>query len=206
MTVPLVVLAVGSVFVGYLGLPAWLGPNVFEHFLEPAFETRYHAAGEPIHAAHSTEILLTLVSVALAGAGIYLAYHFFLKRKEKADSLRQKYAGLHSIVYNKYYVDELYDFLFVDRAKGLGRFLSAFDNNVVDGAVNGSAAMTKFVAWGSGLFDMGVVDRIVNLVAEIFGFFSTALRKIQTGLVQRYALFFVIGIILVISFYLYMGV
>jgi hypothetical protein len=53
---------------------------------------------------------------------------------------------------------------------------------------------------------MGVVDRIVNLVAEIFGFFSTALRKIQTGLVQRYALFFVIGIILVISFYLYMGV
>jgi hypothetical protein len=47
---------------------------------------------------------------------------------------------------------------------------------------------------------------MVNLLAETFEFFSAVLRKIQTGLVQRYALFFVIGIILVISFYLYMGV
>jgi len=215
MTVPLVILAVGSVFVGYLGLPAWLGPNVFEHFLEPAFETSYHAAGESVHAAHSTEILLTLVSVALAGLGIYLAYQFFLKHKEKAARLRERFSGLHSIMYNKYYVDEAYDFLFVSGgtgwgrffgAKNWGRFLSAFDNNVVDGAVNNSAAMTKFVAWVSGLVDIHFVDRIVNLVAETFEFFSTELRKIQTGLVQRYALFFVIGIILVISFYLYMGV
>jgi NADH-quinone oxidoreductase subunit L len=206
MTVPLVILAVGSVFVGYLGLPAWLGPNVFEHFLEPAFETSYHAAGEPAHAAHSTEILLTLVSVALAGVGIYLAYHFFLKRKEQADQLRQRFSGLYQVIQDKYYVDEAYDFLFVNRAKGLGRFLSAFDNNVVDGAVNGSATITQISAWLSGQADIHIVDRIVNLVAEIFEFFSTALRKIQTGLVQRYALFFVIGIILVISLYLYMGV
>jgi len=206
MTIPLVILAVGAVFAGYLGLPAWLGPNVFEHFLEPAFETRYHAAGETVHAAHSTEILLTLVSVALAGAGIYLAYYFFLKRKEKAEQLRQKYAGLHRIIRDKYYVDEAYDFLFVNRAKGLGRFLSAFDNNVVDGAVNGSATITQISAWLSGQADIHIVDRAVNLVAEIFEFLSTVLRKIQTGLVQRYALFFVIGIILVISLYLYMGV
>jgi len=215
MTVPLVILAVGAVFAGYLGLPAWLGPNVFEHFLEPAFETRYHAAGESVHAAHSTEILLTLVSVALAGIGIYLAYHFFLKRKEKAAQLRQRFSGLHQVIYNKYYVDEAYDVLFVSGgtgwgrffgAKNWGRFLSAFDNNVVDGVVNNSANVTRFSAWLSGQADIHIVDRIVNLVAEIFEFFSTVLRKIQTGLVQRYALFFVIGIILVISFYLYMGV
>jgi len=206
MTVPLVILAVGSVFAGYLGLPAWLGPNVFEHFLEPAFETSYRGAGESVQAAHSTEILLTLVSVALAGMGIYLAYHFFLKRKEQAAQLRERFSGLHQVIYNKYYVDEAYDVLFVDRAKGLGRFLSAFDNNVVDGAVNGSATITQISAWFSGQADIHIVDRIVNLVAEIFEFFSTVLRKIQTGLVQRYALFFVIGIILVISLYLYMGV
>jgi len=215
MTVPLVILAVGAVFAGYLGLPAWLGPNVFEHFLEPAFETRYHAAGESVHAAHSTEILLTLVSVALAGIGIYLAYHFFLKRKEKAAQLRERFSGLHQVIYNKYYVDEAYDVLFVSGgtgwgrflgAKNWGRFLSAFDNNVVDGVVNNSANVTRFSAWLSGQADIHIVDRIVNLVAEIFEFFSTVLRKIQTGLVQRYALFFVIGIILVISLYLYMGV
>ncbi len=103
-------------------------------------------------------------------------------------------------------MDEAYDVLFVDRAKGLGRFLSAFDNNVVDGAVNGSATITQISAWFSGQADIHIVDRMVNLVAESFEFFSSVLRKIQTGLVQRYALFFVIGIILVISFYLYMGV
>jgi NADH-quinone oxidoreductase subunit L len=214
MTVPLIALAIGSVLVGYLGLPAWLGPNAFEHFLEPAFETSYQSAGEPAASGHSTEILLTFVSITLAGIGIFLAYHFFLKRKEKPAQWRKRFSGLHQLIYNKYYVDEAYDLLFVSGGKGWGRFLgaknwgrhfSAFDNNVVDGAVNGSATLTHISAWLSGQADIHIVDRIVNLVAKVFELFSTVLGKLQTGLVQRYALFFVIGIILVISLYLYMG-
>ena len=102
--------------------------------------------------------------------------------------------------------DETYDLLFVNRAKDTGRFLSAFDSNVVDGFVNGSATITRISAWISGQADIHIVDRIVNLIAEIFEYSSSLLRKVQTGLVQRYALFFVIGIILVISLYLYLGV
>ena len=206
MTVPLMILAAGSALVGFLGLPAWLGPNVFEHFLEPAFETRYQAAEEAHHYAHSTEILLTAVSVALAAMGIYLAYHFFLQHKEKPAWWLVRFRGVHRLVSNKYYLDEIYDFLFVNRAKDTGRYFTAFDNNVVDGAVNGSATITRIAAWISGQADIHIVDRIVNLVAEIFESFSSVLRKLQTGLVQRYALFFVIGIILVISLYLYIGV
>jgi NADH-quinone oxidoreductase subunit L len=206
MTVPLMILAVGAALVGFLGLPAWLGPNVFEHFLEPVFETRYQATEEAHHYAHSTEIFLTVVSVALAAMGIYLAYYFFLKHKEKPAQWLERFRGVHQLVSNKYYVDETYDLLFVDRAKDTGRFLSAFDSNIVDGAVNGSATIARISAWISGQADIHIVDRIVNLVAEIFEFVSSILGKLQTGLVQRYALSFVIGIILVISLYLYLGV
>ena len=206
MTVPLMILAAGAALVGFLGLPAWLGPNVFEHFLEPAFETRYQAAEGVDQYAHSTELLLTAVSVALAAMGIYLAYHFFLQHKEKPAQWLERFRGVHQLIYNKYYVDETYDLLFVDRTKDAGRFLAAFDSNVVDGAVNSSATMVRISAWISNQADIHIVDRIVNLVAEIIKFFSSILRKLQNGLVQQYALFFVIGIILVISFYLYLGV
>ncbi|MEE2822459.1 MAG: NADH-quinone oxidoreductase subunit L [Acidobacteriota bacterium] len=206
MTVPLMILAVGSAIVGFLGLPAWLGPNIFEHFLEPAFATHYQATEEVHHYAHSTEILLTVFSVTLAAMGIYIAYYFFIRHKEKSTWWVEKFRGVHQLVYNKYYVDETYDLLFVNRAKDTGRFLSAFDSNVVDGFVNGSATITRISAWISGQADIHIVDRIVNLIAEIFEYSSSLLRKVQTGLVQRYALFFVIGIILVISLYLYLGV
>ena len=213
MTIPLILLAVGSVFAGYLGLPAWLGPNYFEHFLEPAFAQAY--VSEDIHhASYATEIFLTLISVGLAGLGIYLAYHFFLKHREKPAQLQEKFSGIHRMVSNKYFVDEAYDVFFVGiaggwrrffGAKNWGRFLSAFDSNVVDGAVNGSATITRVSAWISGQADIHIVDRIVNIVAEFFIFSSRIFRRIQTGLVQGYLLFFVAGIILVISLYLYFG-
>ncbi|MDA2938549.1 NADH-quinone oxidoreductase subunit L [Acidobacteria bacterium AH-259-A15] len=216
MTWPLILLAVGAGLAGYVGLPDWLGPNRFGDFLEPAVQAAYPPpaealpAAEPLPAdeAHQAEywqeILLTVFSVALAFIGIYLAYYLFLKHKDKPAQLREKYRAIHGVVYNKYYVDELYDLLFVNRAKGLGRFFSAFDDNVVDGAVNGSATITRISAWLSGQADIHIVDRIVNLLADFFDSFSTVFRRLQTGLVQRYALFFVVGIILVISLYLYL--
>jgi NADH-quinone oxidoreductase subunit L len=214
MTLPLVLLAVGAALAGYLGLPAWLGTNQFEHFLEPVFHTTYRPPVEG-HYGHGTEILFTVISVALAGCGIYLAYFFFLKHTEKPARLLEKFRGIHTVVFNKYYVDEGYDLLFVGEGKGLwrlfgaknwGRFLSAFDNNVVDGAVNASASITRISAWISGQADIHIVDRLVNLVSEILLFLSAVVRRLQTGLFQRYALAFVMGLILIISLYLYLGV
>ncbi len=205
MIVPLMILAVGSILVGYLGLPAWLGPNLLEEFLEPAFHTAYRPLDEGHH-SHSLEILLTVVSVAVAGLGIFLAYFFFLAQPSRTDQLRERFQTLYRWVYNKYYVDELYDTLIVNRCKNLGSGLSIFDHYVVDGIINGSAALTRFTARTSGLVDTHIVDRLVNLVAEIVEYFSSVFRRIQTGLVQRYFLAFVLGVIFVIGFYLYSGV
>ncbi len=213
MTVPLVFLAIGSVLAGYVGLPAWLGTrfvgksNIFENFLEPVLETAYKAPAEAgVHHGHQTEILLTVVSVTIAAIGIFLAYYFFIRKPEKSELLKRRFSRAHRLLYNKYYVDEAYDLLFVERTKDVGTVLWKFDERVVDGIVNGSAIATKITAWLSGQADIHIVDRLVNLVAEIMNFFSAVIRRLQTGLVQRYALFFVIGIILVISYYLYIGV
>ena len=204
MTVPLVVLAVGSALVGFLGLPAWItaafGSNLFEHFLEPAFRHAYNGGGHGDHAPLSLEFGLAILSVAVAVTGIVVAVQFLLRRK--LPEPRGGLATVHRLIYNKYYVDEVYDALFVNRTKGLGNALTWFDNHIVDGLVNGSATLTRITAWISGFFDIEVVDRIVNLIAEIVEFFSAAFRKLQNGLMQRYALFFVIGVIAVITLYL----
>jgi NADH-quinone oxidoreductase subunit L len=206
MTIPLVILAAGSVVVGWLGMPAWTGlPNLFEHFLEPALATAYHGAHGG-HAALSLEIGLAIFSVAVAAIGAYVATHFFLRQPTKAARLRERYRAVHQLVFNKYYVDEAYDLLFVNRAKGLGNKLSWFDAKIVDGAVNGSALATRITAWISGQADLHIVDRMVNLVAEIVSFFSSVFRKLQTGLAQGYVFSFVLGIVLIISIFLYWGV
>ncbi len=204
MTIPLIILAGGSALVGFLGLPAWItaafGSNLFGNFLEPAFEHAYHGEGHGPHPPLSLEFGLAVLSVAVAVTGIVLAVRFLLLRKPYQP--RGNLARVHRWVYNKYYVDETYDALVVNPAKRLGNVLTWFDNYIVDGLVNGSATLTRFAAWISKIFDLEVVDRVVNLLGEIVEFFSAVFRKFQTGLMQRYALVFVLGVIAVITLYL----
>ena len=153
MTVPLIVLAAGSFLVGWLGTPKLWGMSGwfrgFETWLEPAFAS---AAVEAVHeGAHdaSIEWILMSVSVAVALMGIGIARWFYHKRPEIPDSLEARLRPLHSVLLNKWYVDELYDFLFVNGfAKGGGRVLGAFDRNVVDGGVNGAGVQQQMCASG----------------------------------------------------------
>jgi NADH-quinone oxidoreductase subunit L len=202
MTIPLLVLALGSVMVGFLGMPVWSGlPNVFGDFLEPAFKHTFLGEQGAHHAPIALEIGLAVLSVVIAVVGFLLARYFFLQRQatfEVAGVLKSLYRW----VYSKYYVDEIYDAVAVHPIKGLGNFLSRFDTNVVDGIVNGTATLTRVAAWISGMFDREVVDRMVNMVAEVVNSFSLVFRKLQTGLMQRYALFFVFGVVALLTFYL----
>jgi len=70
---------------------------------------------------------------------------------------------------------------------------------------NFSAAFTRFSAWVSGILDVHVVDRLVNLVGDTVQFFSSVFRRLQTGLVQEYALFILMGVFLILGLYLYIG-
>ena len=133
MTVPLVLLAIGSVFAGWLGTPkawtifsdSWRG---FPAWLQPVFASAaVEAAKEGEHSA-STEWILMALSVAIAIIGISLARYLYCIKTEIPERIEASCKPLHTLLYNKWYVDEIYDFLFVNGlGKGGGRVLGAFD-------------------------------------------------------------------------------
>ncbi len=214
MTVPLMVLAGGSILAGYVGLPAVTGlPNLLEHFLEPALEPAHHALREVFAApvpGHAVEWGLMGASVVVGLVGIFVGRHFYRANPAIPERLAASFAGVHRLLLNKYYVDELYGALFVQGAAlGGGRFLHGLDRHVVDGGdgevrpglgVNGVAWITRdVVAMLSNVWDKYVVDGLVNLTAFVLDNLSYVFRAVQNGLVQNYALSMLIGVFLLIA-------
>ncbi len=204
MLIPLRVLAVLSVVGGFLGWPLVLGgSNRFGTFLATVFENP--VVPEPHHYAHSVEYGLMAFSVGVAALGIFFAYRFYVKNPQLPQRLADSLRTLHIVLLNKYYVDELYDALFVNRAKNLGNGFSAFDTSVVDGGVNGSAWLTRTTAEGTRRWDIWVIDGFVNLMAFMVRLMSYPVRMVQTGLVQSYALMIVLGLLGFVAYYLVRG-
>jgi NADH-quinone oxidoreductase subunit L len=218
MTVVLLALALLSIVGGWVGIPASLGgSNHFEHFLEPvmaplAGATVTHSAevaGSPAAEAHhdTTEYALMFGSVALAALGVFLAYTIYLKREGLAERMAASWPRLHRLVYRKYYMDEIYDALFVNRTKDLGTVLGAFDRGIIDGlGVNGSAWLTRVTSVISIWWDTWIVDGSVRLTGALARAFSYPVRLAQAGLVQFYALSIVIGVLLLLGYTLFWGV
>jgi len=197
---PLAALAALSTVGGFVGFPGWSGiSNRFEHFLEPVL--RIPESADPIGRSASQESLCTLLSVAIALLGIYMAHRFYVARPGMADRFAAKVQGFYRLVYRKYYVDEIYDALFVDRTKDLGRVCFFVDSHFVDGAVNGAASTMRGTATLSRLFDTYVVDGLVNLLGRINLLLNRMATSFQTGLVQRYVLAAVFGIVAFILAY-----
>jgi NADH-quinone oxidoreductase subunit L len=189
MAVALVVLALGSVLAGYVGVPhvlggdnrlaTWLAPSFQPPRAVPVevFEVEPEAAGEGERGG--LELTLMAVSSAIAVLGISLAAFIWLKRRDIADAMARRYPGLHRLLLNKYYVDEIYDAAIVEPVRigsqeGLWRGL---DVQVVDGAVNGTGAL---VAAG-----------------------ASVLRRLQTGSVRAYAGSMFVGVVVILGYYLW---
>jgi NADH-quinone oxidoreductase subunit L len=206
MTIPLMVLALGSLFVGYIGLPAWLGGSAFEHWLSPVFapvQVAAAGAAEEHHHSAALEIGMAAVSVAIAFIGFLVAYFAYYKKSDLPERVSAKAQVVYTALMNKWYVDELYDFLFVHRAKDLGRGLWRFDGNVVDGAVNGSALGTVKSALGSGWWDRWIVDGLVRFTGGFIKTASWPIRLSETGLMQNYALVMVLGVLVFVGYVLW---
>jgi NADH-quinone oxidoreductase subunit L len=201
MTVPLICLAVGALGAGYIGWPKILGgTNHFEHFLEPVFG---NPNGMPGFAyAWKTEFDLMLLSVAVAFAGFLVAYYWYVKHPEIPHQVAAKAGVLYRVVLNKYYIDEIYDALFVNRTKDLGNAFAAFDLGVVDGGVNGVGWTTRMSGELSRLWDTWVIDGLVNVGAFVVKVMSYPVRVIQTGLVQNYAWMITLGVLIFMLYYL----
>jgi NADH-quinone oxidoreductase subunit L len=207
MTVPLSLLAIGSVLAGWLGTPKlWHLPEsfrTFELWLEPVFASVAHEAGH--EGAHDTsmEWLLMGLSVAIAIVAIGVARYLYHMKPEIPDRIQASFAPLHKVLYNKWYVDEIYDFLFVNGlSKRGGLLLGAFDRNVVDGGVNGAGWLTRFSSKVSIWWDTWIVDGLVRFTSFFVKMLSYPVCILQTGRVQAYALFVVVGAIAFFGYYM----
>src|SRR5712691_7095861 len=204
MTVPLMILALLSIVGGWIGWPSSLGGSGrFDRFLEPVIASRVEERAEASGAqAASMEYLLMLVSVAIAVAGILLARYLYLQRTELPGKLAASWPRLYQLLYRKYCVDEIYDAMFVNRAKDLGTTLGAFDNAIVDGlGVNGAGWLTRVTSRLSIASDTWIVDGLVNFVARVINLLSYPVRMIQSGLVSGYALLIVLGVLIFLGYY-----
>ena len=178
MTIPLVVLGFLSVVGGWIGLPAVFGENAdrFKAFLSPVIlpiagrEAGYEAL------PHGTEWLLMGIAVAVAAAGILLAWKWYSKEGGRAPArIAASMPGVYSLVADKFRVDELYDVLLVRPFEWLARTLwKVVDVLIIDGVLNAAA-----------------------FLVELTGDF---LRFLQTGNVRNYALTFLLGLVALLLF------
>ena len=193
MTVPLMILAAGALVVGWLGLPpflGFLGPNLFVTWLEPVF-------GHPHHALSlGMEMGLTAVSVSIAAGGFYLAYRMYYTGRTRPEAVSELAGGIpYKIVYNKYWFDEVYDAVFVRATMLLSKAGALCDLYIIDGIVDGSAALTALWSRVTGVFDLGFIDGAVNTVSDSVLDWGSRIRKVQTGSINAYLYAIVAGVV-----------
>ena len=182
MTWPLIFLGVLSVCAGWVGTPWTPGFSMFA----------YH--GEPYH-PHANWLLMG-VSTAVAVSGIFLAWLVYYKKAISADKIANAVKPLYIGSFNKWYFDEIYDFILIRPIMASTRFLWNFDKWIIDGLVNGTAWFTVFWAEMKQVFDTYVVDGAVNGSGWLVRNFGQVLRLLQTGGVQFYALFIILMILI----------
>src|SRR5882762_5802105 len=188
MTWVLVALAFAALVSGVVfGLPKlWSGHEpLLESFLSPSLP-----AAEKVpfrEASHSTELLFQLIGFGIAGAGWAVARALYLDATSTVpERLKAVFPRAWGLVYNKYYVDELYQATVVRFSVWLSRALYWFDQNVVDGIVNAVATIGRTIAYVDAAFDQKIVDGAVNLLADGFLHGGAKLRRLQTGRIQAY--------------------
>jgi NADH-quinone oxidoreductase subunit L len=204
MTAPLVILAFLSIVGGWVGIPIVRGGDRIGEFLAPVIPALAGQHAAEHHAAVSLELALMAASVGAAMVGLLLAWLWYAKGEGRVPALlAARFPTLYRLLENKYYVDEVYDAVFVEGlGKGGGRLLWEVDATVVDLIPNGTAAATRGVSWLSNLFDKGVVDGAVNGVADGFQSGWRLVRRAQTGRVQNYALVMGAGVFCLVTVYL----
>jgi NADH-quinone oxidoreductase subunit L len=174
MTIPLVILAIGAIFGGWLGTPEYFWGSAWDSWFEPLFGGAHigHLASV------KTEISSMLLTLAIVAVGMLLAYIAYCRGGKIPDQLSSiAGGGPYRMLLNKYYVDELYDFVIVRPFTNCSRWLAqVFDPRVIDGLVNGVAATAR------GL--------------------SLVWREFQTGNVQHYLLGFLLGAVALLAYYL----
>jgi NADH-quinone oxidoreductase subunit L len=172
----LIVLAALSLFGGLLGLPAWLGlPNLIENNLKAIYEYGHGLEGH--HLSFAVEATLMIISGLVAIGGIAVAYVFYLANPAIPRQLARRTRALFSLLANKYWVDEIYDVVFVQTGLKLANAMArGVDNLLIDNV-------------------------LVDGSARAIGKLGRSVARLQDGYVAHYALATFIGVLIIVSYF-----
>lgn len=172
MTAPLVFLAILSVLAGAVfGYP--LENGFIHHFLGSVLTPE---GAHTAHLEHGTALALMILSIAVAAAGIFISWLYYIKVPSLPGKTVKAFKPLHTFFYNKWFFDELYDALFVYPTVTISKFL-----------------------WRG--FDVNVIDFTVNAFGKVAMFIGGVARHLQTGRMQTYIFTMVIGVIVLFSIF-----
>jgi len=176
ITVPLMFLAFGAIFAGYVGVP----PLFLEHgdkigeFLAPVLG---HPEG---HGTHSQEFFVMGASIAVAVLGWLIAIVMYLKKTNLPDKIASAFKPVHTLLFNKYWIDELYSKTLIQPV------LRASEKIIL------------------GFFDARIIEGIVNGVPGLIGAFSRKFRQVQTGMLSSYALVMALGALVIVGVWIFL--
>ena len=167
------------------------------HAAEDAHHDDAAVHHDPDHdKAHNIVVPLSFVIVIV---GIGLSALFYYWRKFSADAVAARLRPIYTLLWNKYYFDELYDGVLVALTVAGSKVLGLFDLRFIDGIVNGvGIAVQAGCARVAGWFDDTFVDGLVNLVARVTWSIGGRVRRVQTGMIQNYLLAVLGGVVLLI--------
>jgi len=183
MTLPLWLLAIGTILIGIPGSP-WMH-HWFQNFIAHMI---HHPEYEP-------SVFVMACSVAAAVTGIALAGVIYLKKPIWAVNVARVFPTFYKLSYNKFYFDEFYAAYIVKPFQGFGRVLFGFDETVVDGAVNGTGHVTLVISRAKQWIDTYIVDGAVNFMGTAVYFLNSITKRVQTGFVQNYLLIVFLALI-----------
>jgi proton-translocating NADH-quinone oxidoreductase chain L len=199
MTWPLILLAACAILSGWTlwyVIPLPFGTPALEHFLE---------YGEPLRGIDLSDVgyypLATSLLIMLIGVGLGLLFYapagfpYFVPTRFSAHRTAEQFGGLYRFLVHKWYFDELYWAVFVRPCLAFARLCRQVDQVLIDGLVNGSAAVTALLSRLEGVFDMIAVDRLVNLTAKAVYVAGDWSRSIQTGRLRNYLMFLAVALV-----------
>jgi NADH-quinone oxidoreductase subunit L len=201
MYVPLVVLSVFAVGVGWT-VPGGLSVTNLLEQSRPAgaigsgvLLADLHYPDEHDSHAPAIHLAATAVASATAAAGFLLATLFYGLRKLEASDVSRQFRPIYGFLVNKWWFDELYEFIFIRATHFVSRLIARFDKNVIDVGIDKIAAGTKALARTDDLIDRTFVDGLVNIVGNWTYSVGRSLRAVQTGRIRQYVMLIVVGVV-----------
>lgn len=158
-------------------------------------ESSMAAPGEEVHGgAQGIHIIAALISICIAFGGIAMARKWYgLQHGEPGRKMAEKHPKLYEALDRKWYMDEIYEAVFIRNTLRTSRGSFEFDMAVIDWFVNISATVTVLISRIKGAFDNYIVDGLVDAIGFVVKLWGDIVRRLQTGLVQSYLVYITVA-------------